>query len=370
MPKATRDPNDPDFPHGEVRGFRRGCRCESCRAAKRAKNLQYRQEVKAVRPGASPLTDQVAPDRAARRVRELVRTYSINDISRVTGVNVGSIRRLRDGRPKFITRLTERAVLNAKFDRIAPSFVSPALLLQRLGSLAALGYPFNWQMRQAGLVQTSLTDIREASFIRRETFQRYNVVYEKYGVRHARPEDGISQHSMVMAKKWARHHRYYPPAAYDDEGNLIAEAVRVQRKEVRKDRRTRAAMQRIDALWRSLAGESASHIEAMTDINARTVNRWRDEAGLRFGNRDADTDLIMVAPGYEERAEEIRVALASYRDDPLADPFEVLCKLGIMSEGRWAHLDVASTDRPNDHSTDPVAGQANEEPADQEDQAA
>ncbi len=41
--KRAVGPEHPDFPHGEMRGYRRGCRCDACKEANRLNWNDYQE---------------------------------------------------------------------------------------------------------------------------------------------------------------------------------------------------------------------------------------------------------------------------------------------------------------------------------------
>lgn len=61
---AIKDPTHPDYPHGQIRGYNHGCKCDHCMNAIRAYNREYHRRTKAVKAGVTP-SQQIEADAIA-----------------------------------------------------------------------------------------------------------------------------------------------------------------------------------------------------------------------------------------------------------------------------------------------------------------
>jgi hypothetical protein len=343
------DPTHPDFPHGTLHGYNfYGCRCDRCRTAvaRAKKRSQYRRDMGRIGP-----TDLVDATAALAKIRTLAERYSYVQIGRMTGLSGRYVGQIVTGDhvPAKMTAAKVRSIMAAEDPDRDDRYVPLSLYAQRVYSLCAMGYPIAWIAEQLGVANISvLYDTgkhRTQGRVFLTTFQPLDALYQRIGhipaERH--PAHAFKSHAISIAKTAARKRGYHPPLCYDDYGNLIPGSVRNETLEARMAARDRLARERLDVLRRTLrAEESANIIANRTGLHIKKVERIRKEAGLRFKSvtvrsalDDAAVAKLVVRPECRERAAEILSILDEYETDPLADPFELARRLGLMHADRY-----------------------------------
>jgi hypothetical protein len=99
-------------PHGK--SYRSGCRCDACRA-KVAKYMQdYRRRNAEKSWGKEFSTDLVSPEVATKLLWNAytVQGMTFSEISRLTGINLGSVKTIFYQKHEYITRATEKKILD------------------------------------------------------------------------------------------------------------------------------------------------------------------------------------------------------------------------------------------------------------------
>lgn len=208
----------PDHPHAKRSTCYRGhrCRCVPCRGREK---LRKRAERAAKRSGKTqPMR---SPEKTVEHLLYLTGPMGMTklDISRISGVNVASIRRLIEGEVTQVFPATERAVLSVRADsstwRDDKSWVSRVGAVRRIQALMALGYSgavisrrcgrqADWAMR----VMNGREKIEERS---RVALIR---VYDELSMEHPAPDLYVNRTRNMAAKRG-----YLPPLAWDDIDN-------------------------------------------------------------------------------------------------------------------------------------------------------
>ncbi len=224
------DPTHPDFPHGEERGYRLGCRSVECGCApaswRAGKIRRYRFETEGPIRTASPDLCQ----RAADHIDSVVAAtpgLTIGAALKAAGAHRGGYRRAREGR---ISKATAEKMLALPIGQAPAAFVPREKVSLVIRQLQALGYPINWQEARVG------RQIRHIAHGKRPGGGMYekvdatiaNKVYElarQIGDREASAEDGLTQRQVTQAKTIARRAGFYPPICYDEDGTLDLRAI-------------------------------------------------------------------------------------------------------------------------------------------------
>lgn len=228
MPRnpVTRDPYDPSFPHGEARGYRRGCDCDDCKAA----YLRARKRDKTMLAlyGSRRAVSKEVQNRVAHhidRLLEAVPLASRETVCDAAGVNHSLGVSMVVDAPMGMSPQTARRVL-----AVTPAAVRacPTMPMSReeaqllIGQMQALGYPLTWQRDRSGVWTPSLAaNHRGSRTVNHHVKVALTALHKQIDGREADPErDGISLRSIGHSKAVARRNGFHPPGCYDDDGNL------------------------------------------------------------------------------------------------------------------------------------------------------
>lgn len=156
------------------------------------------------------------PGPAAAHIQALARTYTLTSIARAAGLSFHAVRRLANGTATGVTTATATAVLSTTPPHAAAARdeVPAELVVQRLGMLAAAGWPLRWQHDQLGLARRTVYAYRKATVLRRGTFDHVDALFQAYRDRTPGPRDGLTPYQVFRARGWARRNGYYPPFCY------------------------------------------------------------------------------------------------------------------------------------------------------------
>ena len=223
--QVIKDPTHPDYPHGKPEGAWRGCKCADCLRARRISNYQSRR-----------LREQGITRYAPDELRQRVQNH-VDALVRVTGVSLAAISRAAGVEGKRAGEV-HRGMGVATVTAHKLLAVTPAKALEYLtyidvepfrlitGQLQALGYTYRWQERQVGACHRYVNLILDRARNGRqdrmdvEAFTKWQDLLAEYGDREATTEDGLSPMQIKQAKTVATRNGFYPPACYDDDGNL------------------------------------------------------------------------------------------------------------------------------------------------------
>jgi hypothetical protein len=206
---------------------------------------------------------------------------------------------------------------------------------QRAYSLAAIGYPLAWIASQLGLQNLPMRSPQGRARVRMSVFVRLDTLYRRIEATPAEEHPSrIPARARGIAKATARRHGYHPPGCYDDDGNLIPEAVRNEKNEARLAEQDRVVRQRLAALHLSLKGIPPGDVVARTGIGRDVLHkRVFPEAQVAFGTKSAPAGhvVVQVRPECTERAAWLLDQLDQFEVDILADPVDMAWRLGLRT---------------------------------------
>ena len=152
---VTRDPRDPDFPHGKSAGAWRGCTDDVCPATPTCRQAQARAKKRrkhdtlngnASRQPVGPLLAHIDALIAA------VPRASDHFVAVAAGAPTGHVKALR-------TRKTANRSTAQRLWALTPETLEAAMpqvpvekLRWRIGTMQAAGFPLAWQARESGIV--------------------------------------------------------------------------------------------------------------------------------------------------------------------------------------------------------------------------
>jgi hypothetical protein len=195
------------FEHGDVRRYRRGCRCEPCKEGLRAASRYSRYLCET---GRSQLT---TPERAARHITRLRNAnVSDQDTAKEAGVSPEIIYRIMRGEG-LIRRSTERRILAARPEaspRGAGNYTPALGTVRRLRALAADGWTARALAERCGkhkqfiihlqnLDETSLIRAFVADYVHRLYQETAGLPPEKAGIK---PHLAKGTRNKAQAKGW------------------------------------------------------------------------------------------------------------------------------------------------------------------------
>lgn len=323
-------------PHGTVDRYRESCRCTPCTRANTETVASYRARR---RSGDRAPRDRVDSAFVVGQLRRWARMYDTPEIAAATGLVQVTVLRLLTDPPSHVQWSTEQAVRDAVMP--VPQWIPRARLHQRAFSLAALGYPISWQVRQAGILASAVHD--DAPRVAFQTFARLDDLYREIKDLPAADNPACDQpvSRMQHARETAARRSYLTPDWYDDDGNKIT-ARQYRANQVAAHKRERA-LRGIQVLRLILNGATNQQISEEMGFHNREAHRWRDDRARVSGHI---TDFGTWLPDKESlpRFKEIERAIDAYLGDPSADPRATLIKLGIVHTTREekAELEMAS----------------------------
>lgn len=252
----TKDVTDPEFPHGTERGYFRGCHARCCvHAHSKAQTLR---EMAVARDG--HLDDLMAL--AQTHLLRLLDYGTIRDIEHAAQVDPRTTRKVRDGTIEHIRRATVMRLLQTTPADVAAGskWGNKKLALQQSRSMMRLGYTLKWQTERTGV---NMRDMPMYERISKRSAEKIAALAAEVGDR-----EGPSR---VTAER-ARRQGWHVPGAYDEHGDLIPWAVRVdERAEAAAEEREqrRADYERIQALYER--GVMPADIVDATGLSVNTV---------------------------------------------------------------------------------------------------
>lgn len=290
---VTRDPSDPTFPHGTTSGRRRGCDCQKC------KDARFRAEKRQRMNRAAGLSALVPASPARDRLQELLQhpDVSLTVLAQCSGYSRAAITRVATG---------VSATISPEFDRILRAMTLEDALslrafrtggrkrvIQQMYSMQAQGWPLSWQARRLGRSWSTLQDVLHGSS------DRVTTAFAQKVDRLAAELDGKWGPSEV-AKRNARQNGWYPLAAYDEDGDLIAGAVSMSEDDA-------IAEAVINALRLSVQGDSIQQVYEKTGVSHKDVRAYRAVTGLTKDRPGKEQGRIWVFtdPAAVERVREV-----------------------------------------------------------------
>lgn len=221
-----KDPTAPGVTHGSATTYRDyACRCEPCTTASVTKE---RHRVAGRKMPMSP-TDRRTAERVCRHLARIREHATIREIAAAAKMDKATVQRIAAG-PVDSTNVSVRTaakLLALKVTDFSERPVARRLMVDvkptrhTIGTLRALGYPITWQEREAGL---PVNVLHRTMYHHDQISVRYAralaALAARLGDRKAGPEHGITAHIADRTRREAAAAGWYPPAAYDDEGNL------------------------------------------------------------------------------------------------------------------------------------------------------
>jgi hypothetical protein len=340
MPSPQLAPDDADYPHGTYHGYRMGCRSASpCPSNPTCATvgLKRRKQTWLRRQGALP------PAPLDRFPREPVLQH-LNELLEIPGVTQELLSKIVGSPHSVVSHIIQRATyvsydVSTRLLAITPEQARASVprrpitdkIVQLIRSMQAQGFTAAWQADKLGCSESFLIKVcnRKRDTVSREFAEALAALAASV---EAKRGDSAEVAGRARAQGW------HPLMAYDEQGQLIPEAIRTGEDDdarTRRENRHRLAMNRIVVLERSLIfGDGSQTIAQDLRMDDRQVNRYREEAGLMFESNGRNSGA--VKPECAARAQELRKALAEFRSvEPAMDPFELLRSLGMMTSRRF-----------------------------------
>lgn len=336
------DVTAPRFEHGRV-GFRNKCRCATCRNGARRRRLM--SAAKIVQPG-TVIYDPTFHDHVAA----LVAAGNANQIDALTGIDKSAIRKfladpargMRKRNYDKLRALTPDKVARARADRV---LVDGARSYQVMRTLAALGYPRTWLLEQVGL--TGRTPGANGREVYRSTERALEALARRIGDTPATPENtGYPAQAITLTASRARRAGFYPPAFYDDDGNLAVSALPDHPWTELEAR----AGDLIQAAKMCANGHTQGEAAQRLGVNIRTVQRWVKPLGFTYM---PNGEFNLYASWEAKRR--VDAVYADYEAHEIG-PITAALALGLL-DGRKISRPKATQDHPevkawNDRNTE------------------
>lgn len=211
-----------DVPHGSTSTYHSfACRCQPCAAAT---TLRERHRLAGRPAPGSPLRDTKKRAQVARHLLLLREHATMRYIAKRAGIDHYTVQLAAANPTSGITHRTALALLSVSVDDVQgdPSnriMVDSAPSLHLVQCLRALGYPMSWLERQIGF-NNNLYMMHTREKITATTATRIADLAAHINEHQATPADGIPAHIIRLTKAEAAARGWYPPAAYDDHGNV------------------------------------------------------------------------------------------------------------------------------------------------------
>lgn len=284
------------YPHGTITGYHRKCRCRPCNDASTAIATKAdARRAKGLSSGFTPVNDKIAR-KVTAHTRTLVDQSSIAQVARAAGVGTEAVRRCLKG--KALLPRTSVALLETTHEQVAAATVELGVMDGTqarfyVRTMWALGYPLKWQAEQAGISMQAVCDAGSKAHpsIVIKHFRAIEALARRVGDTLAGPDDGVHPDRATRARNDARRAGWYPPAAYDDNGNLDPRAIPGNAYEKADE----WAMKRLIAV-RALAGGTPLKAVARTLNMAKETVGKRVRHGLTYEGRGLGLDVKASAP--------------------------------------------------------------------------
>lgn len=339
------NPDHPGFPHGTRVGYNLGCRtaCPSSPTCtgrhNRARKCTLWRAMGMLPPADTDMTP-AEPIRA--HVTALLEIPDVTNalITELSEVSARALYNVANGVCPTVRVGTARRLLSVSPADVRARLPRPNCprFVQLIRSMQVQGFSMGWQAIQLG---------HNPSWMDKVVRQHLKYLSAKDAdalealARRLESKRG----PYVTAAGKARAAGWHPLLAYDDDGNLIPEAVRDESIDARIGERDRLARERLDVLRLSLVFHlGPREIETRIGVTGALTQKIRAEAGLRFYLED-----VSFTPGMErrsllrpecvERGAEIRAALEDFFGDPLADPYEAAKRIGLLKAAKYDRLD-------------------------------
>lgn len=295
---VTRDPRDPDFPHGTPSGFYYGCTLQyPCPATPTCHETRARQQkvAKLNRHRGTNPPKSIPAGHVWEHVEE-IRAAHPNiphaTIARAADVDPATIGRLGPNSRLNPETASKILAVNAEHPALSDTFKMDADLARLLvHQLQACGFPAQWITDKTGLTFSRL--LHPASTqqqVTRPYYETLKAIFDQIDGRMADPAtDGLTRRQITLAKLAASRAGVYPPAAYNEDGTLNLRAL-PDHPWAQADDRCAALLELAHAL--ATTGNRAEAVRATGDRpgDDQRVTRVIRQLGIKF--TDTVTDEI------------------------------------------------------------------------------
>lgn len=167
-------------------------------------------------------------------------------------------------------------------------------------TLQAQGYPIAWQSAHVGATLDYLTYMPDDDLISDDVALRIRALRQRLGDRLAQPGNGLTEEAITQARAEAGAAGWFPPAAYDDDGNLDLRALPHHAWAMIDDscaRRLQIAHDLVQGVW------PRAQIAARAGVSRKTVSRARARVGRLVDGDPNWVPRLLTALAQWERCE-------------------------------------------------------------------
>lgn len=275
--RVTHDPTDPEFPHGTNAGWYRNCTCEPCdRAHARLDKVRLMARSR----GHRWTHDTPKVGEHIRQLNE-VHGFTFAAIARAAKTGGDTVAQIARGNTTWVRRDVGARILATTPEQIGalPGVTVPARRsIQMVNSLMALGWTGVWIAQQLGLAnpeRDGVRRLRASNRINAGTARKVSELVHRVG--HMQ---GPSRNTAKHAAKQG----WYPPAAYNDDGDLDQDAFEVDPEQLR-------AELGMEILRRSLLKQGIERIAHDTGASIDTVRHYKVGAGIQLARKGGAADF-------------------------------------------------------------------------------
>ncbi|GIH95359.1 hypothetical protein ACFFMN_23645 [Planobispora siamensis] len=340
MPSPLRNPDSPDFPHGQPHGYASGCRATyACPATPTCIQIHRARVAERKREGAGGYSDVAA---VQQRIRELLQEgWTLSSISRAAGLNKNTalnVMKSRSCHKRTAVRIL--AVTRADLRAVADHIPVP-LVRWKLGSLHAAGFSIRQMAAKLGWSEDAVSHVITGACTRVDSFRADDIDLLFQMWEDARPTGPIATWARSRAKQMG----FYPPDYYTEDGQLMdlrprdALAEEVGR---RLEDRAQVATTILKVLRLTLRFRmNAEQIARSADIDPTQVSRIRSAAGLQFirvktFEPGATRSVLADTPLNHDRVRKILAVLDQWERDTTLDPFLLVREeLGMLKSRQY-----------------------------------
>jgi hypothetical protein len=181
---------------------------------------------------------------------------------------------------RVTTDVLERADFDAQYLLDSPDHrENPKLVKTVSGSLAAIGYPFDWQAEQTGITNLPIGDPTLKRFrVTVDDVRAILVLAATIGDQPATPENtGCTQEEIADAIAWTERRPHFPPIRYDEHWDLIYNGSRRGYSAGQATTPDRDAVTRLTGMrmmiWRKLSASDAARLLGCSTENLQRAMR-------------------------------------------------------------------------------------------------
>lgn len=218
------DSTAPDFVHGRgAASYIAGCRCRPCRAGMTKANATQRMGL--LRP--ESWLSAAEADLVRAHATRLAKLSNAQHAARACGVPTSTFHAIIKGHNEGMRRpVAEKIIATKPSDLEAVAALVPAdATHHHVWTLMALGYNMRWQREEIGVGPDTLSKLRPGKVVTVAIAGAVADLAARIGEKPATLADGISEKSAARARATALRAGFYPPAAYDDNRQLVLRAI-------------------------------------------------------------------------------------------------------------------------------------------------